>query len=117
MRKKEDLIKAFGKRVKTVREHLRFKQKDFARSIGMAGSYLSEIKCCNCQETQGRVIYIIFFCAPVPFTAPKNPSVFFQGYLLPYMDTFEVSFPCIFNPMACLHRFAGELRSKSARSL
>ena len=44
MTKKEDLIKAFGKRVKEVRLHLRYKQKDFARSLGMAGSYLSEIE-------------------------------------------------------------------------
>jgi len=44
MIKKEDLIKAFGKRVKAIREHLRLKQKDFAQSIGMAGSYLSEIE-------------------------------------------------------------------------
>ena len=44
MTKKEELIKAFGKRVRAIREHLRFKQKDFARSIGMAGSYLSEIE-------------------------------------------------------------------------
>ena len=37
MTEKEELIKAFGKRVKATREHLRFKQKDFVRSIGVAG--------------------------------------------------------------------------------
>ena len=44
MTKKENLSKVFGKRVKEVRTHLRYKQKDFAKSLGMAGSYLSEIE-------------------------------------------------------------------------
>lgn len=44
-KRKEELIKAFGLRIKKVREYLGMKQKDFAESIGMASSSISEVEC------------------------------------------------------------------------
>jgi transcriptional regulator with XRE-family HTH domain len=39
-----DTLSSFGSRVKEVRKALRISQKDFAASLGMSGSYLSEIE-------------------------------------------------------------------------
>lgn len=47
MSRKNENLKTLGARIKKVRKALRFSQKNFAISLGMSGSYLSEIESGN----------------------------------------------------------------------
>ncbi len=43
MMRSDDII-AIGKRIKTVRQHLKMQQREFAKSLGTAHSYISKIE-------------------------------------------------------------------------